>query len=98
MNLNEEQLKEVFAADSISVEDVERINKIIMNVGGVDKEDIIPKADLTNDLGFYSLELCELIMNLEEEFQIPIPNYEARNIHFVSDIYSVVAKRLADKK
>lgn len=98
MNLNEEQLKEVFAADSISVEDVERINKIIMNVGGVDKEDIIPKADLTNDLGFYSLELCELIMNLEEEFQIPIPDYDARNIHRVSDIYSVVAKRLADKK
>lgn len=98
MNLNEEQLKEVFAADSISVEDVERINKIIMNVGGAEKEDIIPKADLTNDLGLYSLELCELIMNLEEEFQIPIPNNEARNVHHVSDIYIVVAKKLAEKK
>ena len=57
-----------------------RINAIIVDKLGVDENEVVPSASFTNDLGADSLDTVELIMQLEEEFGIEIPDEDAETI------------------
>jgi acyl carrier protein len=62
-----------------------RLRKIIAEQLGVDETAVVPSARFTDDLGADSLDLVELIMSLEEEFGIEIPDADAERILTVTD-------------
>ncbi len=63
----------------------EKIKKIICEQLEVKEEDVVPKASFVDDLGADSLDQVELIMALEEEFDISISDDEAEKIITVQD-------------
>ena len=69
---------------------VERVKKIVVEQLGVEDQEVVPSANLVDDLGADSLDLVELIMSLEEEFSSPsqkveIPDEDAEKIITVQD-------------
>ena len=58
----------------------ERVKKIIVEQLGVKEEEVKPEASFVEDLGADSLDTVELVMALEEEFDIEIPDEEAEKI------------------
>lgn len=66
----------------------EKIVDIIANQLGIDRGDVTPEASVVDDLGADSLDVVELIMALEEEFNLEIPDEEAEKIKSVNDIFS----------
>ncbi|HEY4786355.1 MAG TPA: acyl carrier protein [Bacteroidales bacterium] len=67
-----------------------RIIAIIVDKLGVDESEVTRKASFTNDLGADSLDAVELIMEIEKEFNIGIPDKEAENISTVGDLVKYV--------
>jgi acyl carrier protein len=61
----------------------ERVVDIVAEQLGVDKEKITPETSFVNDLGADSLDTVELVMELEEEFDITIPDDAAEKIQTV---------------
>ncbi len=61
----------------------ERVINIVAEQLGVDKEKITPETSFVNDLGADSLDTVELVMELEEEFDINIPDDAAEKIQTV---------------
>jgi acyl carrier protein len=72
----------------MSVED--KVRKIIAEKLGVDLEEVVPEASFVDDLGADSLDLVELIMSMEEEFDTDIPDEEAEKIQTVQDAFNFV--------
>lgn len=60
-----------------------RVTKIIVEKLGVEEAEVTPGASFTNDLGADSLDTVELIMELEKEFDISIPDEQAEKIQTV---------------
>ena len=58
----------------------EKIKKIIAEQLGVEEDEVIPEAKFVDDLGADSLDTVELVMALEEEFDIEIPDEDAEKI------------------
>lgn len=56
----------------------ERVKKIVVEQLGVKAEEVTPASSFTNDLGADSLDIVELVMALEEEFETEIPDEEDR--------------------
>lgn len=63
----------------------EKVKKIIVEQLGVEEDDIAMESSFIDDLGADSLDIVELIMALEEEFDIEIPDSEAEKITTVGD-------------
>ena len=68
----------------------DRVTKIIVDKLGVDESEISSEASFTNDLGADSLDTVELIMELEKEFDISIPDEKAEAIATVGDAVSYI--------
>ena len=62
-----------------------RVKAIIVDKLGVEESEVKPEASFTNDLGADSLDTVELIMELEKEFGISIPDNETEKIQTVAD-------------
>lgn len=58
----------------------EKVQKIVAEQLGVDASEVTPQASFANDLGADSLDTVELVMALEEEFDIEIPDEAAEEI------------------
>ena len=58
----------------------ERVKKIVVEQLGVKEEEVTSEASFVDDLGADSLDTVELVMALEEEFKIEIPDEEAEKI------------------
>lgn len=67
-----------------------KVKAIVADKLGVDESEVTPKATFTNDLGADSLDTVELIMELEKEFNITIPDDQAEKIVTVGDAISYV--------
>ncbi len=63
----------------------EKVRKIIVEQLGVEEDDVAMEASFIDDLGADSLDIVELIMALEEEFDLEIPDSEAEKITTVGD-------------
>lgn len=72
-----------------------KVVEIIANQLGVEKDVITPQAHVVDDLGADSLDVVELIMALEEAFDLEIPDEEAEKIRTVQDIYDYIEKAQA---
>ena len=68
----------------------ERVKKIIVEQLRVKEEDVKPEASFVEDLGADSLDTVELVMALEEEFDIEIPDEEAEKITTVQSAIDYV--------
>lgn len=79
------------SADEIA----ERIKSIIVDQLGVSLEEVTPEASFIEDLGADSLDIVELIMALEEEYDMEIPDEDAEKIQAVQDVISYVQSKQA---
>jgi acyl carrier protein len=67
-----------------------RVASIITDKLGVEESQVTPEASFTNDLGADSLDTVELIMELEKEFDLSIPDEEAEKIVTVGDAIAFI--------
>ncbi len=72
---------------------LEKIKELIIEELGVNAEEVTPAASLTEDLGADSLDAVELIMAIEEEFDVEIPDEVASEMKTVQDIISFIEKQ-----
>lgn len=70
----------------------EKLQEIIADVLNVQKEDITPDTTFVDDLGADSLDIFQIIMGIEEEFDIEIDNDEAEKIATVQDAVDQIKK------
>jgi acyl carrier protein len=74
----------------MDVNDIEvRINKVISRHLKVSLDKVVPGASFVEDLGADSLDVVELLMSLESEFGITIPDDESDEVHSVRELVSV---------
>ena len=69
-----------------------RVKAIIVDKLGVEESEVKAEASFTNDLGADSLDTVELIMELEKEFDVQIPDEEAEKIVTVGDAVAFIEK------
>jgi len=69
----------------VNSEILEKVKKIIADKLDVEEDKITPESSFLDDLGADSLDIVELIMELEEEFGIEIPDEDAEKIRTVAD-------------
>ena len=70
----------------------EKVKAIIVDKLGVDESEVTKEASFTNDLGADSLDTVELIMELEKEFDIQIPDDKAEAIATVGDAVNFISQ------
>jgi acyl carrier protein len=70
----------------------ERVIEIVADQLGVEKDNVKPETSFVNDLGADSLDTVELVMELEEEFDINIPDDVAEKIVTVGDAIEFIEK------
>ena len=74
-----------------------RVKKIIIDKLGVDESEVTPEATFTNDLGADSLDMVELILEFEKEFNISIPDEIADKIVTVGEVEKCISNILTKK-
>lgn len=71
-----------------------KVRKIIAEkLSRVDIEDVLPEASLVDDLGADSLALVELMMTMEEQFEIDMDEDESDNLKTVQDVINYIKSR-----
>jgi acyl carrier protein len=68
----------------------EKIKRLICEQLDVDEKDVVPEASFVDDLGADSLDQVELIMAIEEEFDISVPDEDAEKIGTVQDVMDYI--------
>jgi len=68
----------------------EKVNEIIVKQMGVNKEQVKPETSFINDLGADSLDTVELVMELEDAFDLNIPDEDAEKIQTVGDAINYI--------
>ena len=74
----------------------EKIQEIVADKLGVEKSKITLEASFIDDLGADSLDTVELIMKMEEEFEIEIPDEDAEKLRTVGDVVSYLNTKVKD--
>ena len=72
-----------------------KIYQLVCDQLGVDQSQVRPEATLLDDLGADSLDVVEMVMALEETFDLEIPDEDVEGIQTVGDVESYLAKRIA---
>ncbi|WP_027363568.1 acyl carrier protein [Desulfotruncus alcoholivorax] len=70
-----------------------RVKEIIVEQLGVEPEEVKLEASFVDDLGADSLDIVELIMALEEEFDLQIPDEDAEKIRKVGEVIKYIEER-----
>ena len=68
----------------------EKVREILVDQLDVDEDAVAMQASIQNDLGADSLDIVDLVMSLEEEFDCEIPDEEIENIKTVGDIVKYI--------
>jgi acyl carrier protein len=76
---------------------IERVKKMIVEQLGVSESEVVPEAKFIDDLGADSLDIVELIMALEDEYNLEIPDEDAEKMETVGDAIKYIEDRLASK-
>jgi acyl carrier protein len=71
----------------------ERVKDIIVDQLGVSADQVTSEAKFVEDLGADSLDTVELVMALEEEFDIEVPDDEAEKLQAVKDVVSFITSK-----
>jgi len=76
----------------------ERLKKIIAEQLMVDEEEITPEASFVDSLGADSLDTVEMIMEIEDEFGIEIPDEDAEKLVTVGEAIEYVKRKVEEKE
>ena len=71
---------------------LEKLQTIVSNQLGIEKKKVVPEADFTTKLGADSLDVVELVMAFEEEFEIEIDDEVAGEMTTVADALAYIEK------
>ena len=71
----------------------ERVKDIIVDQLGVSADQVVSEAKFVEDLGADSLETVELVMALEEEFDVEVPDDEAEKLQAVKDVVAFITSK-----
>jgi acyl carrier protein len=69
-----------------------RITELIADEFGVEESQVTPNADLMHDFAADSLDIMELVITLEEEFEIEVADEDVEKLKRVSDVIELVTK------
>ena len=72
----------------------EKVKDVIVEQLGIDEAEVKMEANFSDDLGIDSLEIFEIVMSLEEAFEIEIPNEDIENIKDVSGIVKYIEAKI----
>ena len=72
---------------------LDKIKSIVVDQLGVDEDQVTEDASFVDDLGADSLDTVELIMAFEEEFDIEIPDEDAKKIKTVKDVIEYIESK-----
>jgi acyl carrier protein len=72
-----------------------RVKRVTVEELGVKDEEVVESASFTDDLGADSLDVVELVMALEDEFSIEIPDEDVGQIRTVGDAVGYISKKLS---
>ncbi|GAA6039100.1 hypothetical protein JCM8097_005324 [Rhodosporidiobolus ruineniae] len=87
------QQQRFYAASSLSADAIKaRIEDVLKSFEKVDSTKVTPAASFTNDLGLDSLDAVEVVMAIEEEFAIEIPDEDADRITTVGEAIDYITK------
>lgn len=75
------------------METFEKLKKLIVEHLGVDPEEVKLEASFTQDLGADSLDVVEFIMELEDQFDLEIPDEDAEMIKTVDDVVKYIESK-----
>ena len=70
------------------------VTEIVVDQLGVDESEVTPEASFLEDLGADSLDIVELVMAFEEEFDLEIPDEDAEDITSVGEAVDYIEERL----
>jgi len=73
---------------------LEQVTQMIVDRLGVDKTHVVPEAKFIDDLGADSLDIVELLMALEDEYGIEVPDEDAEGMQTVGDIVRYIEERM----
>ena len=82
---------------SMAADVAEKVRSIIAEQLGVKIDEVTPQASFIDDLGADSLDTVELIMALEEEFNVEIPDEDAEKMTTVADAINYIESKTASK-
>ena len=72
----------------------DKVKSIIAEQLGVKPEEVTPEASFVDDLGADSLDTVELVMALEEEFGIEIPDEDAEKMKIIDDVLTYLSGKV----
>ncbi|HEX5563600.1 MAG TPA: acyl carrier protein [Sporosarcina sp.] len=73
---------------------LERVTKVVVDRLGVDESEVKPEASFKDDLGADSLDVVELVMELEDEFDMEISDDDAEKIGTVGDAVKYIEEKV----
>ena len=71
-----------------------RVTDLIVEQLGVSRDEVVTTASFVDDLGADSLDIVELVMSMEESFDIEIPDDDAEKMQTIGDAVSYLKERL----
>ena len=74
----------------------EKVRDILCEQLDVDEEKVTMEANITDDLGADSLDIVDLVMSLEEEFDVEVPDEEVESIKTVGDIVKFIESHVEE--
>lgn len=74
----------------------DKVKKIIVDQLDVEEDKVTEAASITDDLGADSLDIVDLVMSFEEEFDIEIPDDQVEKIKTVGDIVKFIEEKVED--
>ena len=72
---------------------LEKIQELVAEGLGVDADKVVPEASFKDDLGADSLDLFEMVMSLEDEFNVSIPTDDLEKLVTVQDVIDYIEKQ-----
>lgn len=78
----------------MSDENFERFKQCAVEVLSVDEADVVPEADFADDLDADSLDIVELVMALEEEFDVNVDEEELEGVATVAEAFELITSKL----
>ena len=74
----------------------EKVKKILCDQLDLEEEQVTEEAEVIEDLGADSLDIVDLVMTLEEEFDTEIPDEDIENLKTVGDLVKYIEERVAE--
>jgi acyl carrier protein len=79
----------------MSADTAQRIRVLVAEQLGIDPQEVRPEASILDDLGADSLDVVELVMAIEDEFDIEVPDEAAEGIRTIGDVERYVTQQVA---